>query len=396
MTSETLAAGNMADLETFIAERAQGPEAWAPPQIFDLSDATDRARLSEMQGLVRRSVDRVDLIAADLFDFRYPDSRGDQRLREEFTDRINRQGLCFGKWVFFPWSGELIRYPNEVDHLAIRTSRNRNLITAQEQVRLYRAKIAVFGLSVGSKEVEELVGSGIGGTIILGDRDYITPSNLNRMRGSIQHVGMVKLDKVAQDVSRVDPYAKQIHFRQGITEAGLEELAEHRPDIIFDAVDDLRIKALLRQFAQREGIPLVMITDLDDKSIVDVERYDLGGAQPFNGRLKVAEINRLCSGACTPQELLRLTVKVVGMRQVTPRVLGSVLQVGRVLGGYPQLGTTATIGGGLAAIAAREIILDRNLSTGRYVHSAQGVLGLEPQGSLLDMLRLVRQLSKAT
>jgi tRNA threonylcarbamoyladenosine dehydratase len=371
MTSGNYAAS---DLDAVMAEYIKQPHEWQPPVKFDLNNGIDEYELRQQftNGNVTAVVDGLEHIANDMFEYDHPDQKGDEAARHDYVDTITVSGNRFGKWFLMPWSGELVHYPDQATHRALRTSRNRNLITDAEQDTLYDSTVAVFGLSVGSKVVEQLVSSGIGGKVIIGDPDHITPSNLNRISGGFTHVGMKKLHKVATEISMADPYIEQVHFTDGVTEENLEALGEHRPDIIFDEVDDLRMKALIRQYAQKEGIPVVMATDLGDKSIVDVERYDLGDTRPFGGRLKTEELEKLYSGDVTPQDIQRYMVKIVGIRHVTPRVMESVLQVGNTLSGLPQLGTTATKGGAKAAVTAREILLGHDVPTGRYIERQKG------------------------
>jgi len=385
--------GGAANIDTLIAEHAAQPREWRKPIEYDLSNGIDEFTLAEAfaAGEVTTVVDGVDHIADDLFEYEHPDQKGNDAMRQQFTDGIRAQGNRFGKWFLFPESGELVRYPERDQHRALRTSRNRNLITDAEQEKLYGSTIAVFGLSVGSKVVEQLVGSGIGGTLVIGDPDHITPSNLNRISGGFTHVGMKKIHKVASEISAADPYIDQVHFTDGVTEENLEALAENRPDIIFDEVDDLRMKALIRRYAQKEGIPVVMATDLGDKSIIDVERYDLEDAKPFGGRLKDSELEKLYSGDVTPQEIQRYMVKIVGIRHVTPRVMASVLEVGSTLSGLPQLGTTATKGGAAAAVTAREILLGHNVPSGRRVETRKS----SHMTVAADFIRTARILAKA-
>src|SRR4051812_5861263 len=55
-----------------------------------------------------------------------------------------------GNWFYFPWSKTLIHYLPESDYLELRTARNRNLITNEEQDKFYNQTVAFAGLSVGS------------------------------------------------------------------------------------------------------------------------------------------------------------------------------------------------------------------------------------------------------
>ncbi|MDB5186449.1 MAG: UBA/THIF-type binding protein [Candidatus Saccharibacteria bacterium] len=384
-------------LNDMIAQRTRKPLEWEPPQMFDLSDESDRQELEHKfdVGEVHGVHDEIGAIANELYEWENPDKKADQQERAAFVHDITSQGARYGRWVLFPWSSELVRYPEKDQHRALRTSRNRSLITGEEQQRLYESTAAVFGLSVGSNVVEKLVASGIGGKIIIGDPDRLEPSNLNRIAGGFSDVGSKKVDLMARKISEIDPYIEQVHFLEGVTRESLSDLAAHRPNVIFDEVDDLDAKAAMRKFASAEGIPLVMATDLGDRSIIDVERYDLGDTQPFNGRLKAHEVDKLYDGSYTAEERGKFMLKIVGVRHVTTRMLDSVMHVDKTLAGLPQLGTTASIGGALAAIAAREIILGRKLPSGRYVCSPKKIMGLPAQASLSESLTTIRQFVKA-
>lgn len=380
------------DLEMQLTQHLRKPVQWSPPTEFDLTSTEARHELGNRfsVGEIRTVFDPVVEVANDLYEYNHPDKKDDVQRREAFVDDILRQGSQYGRWFLFPWSGELVRYPEMAEHRALRTSRNRDLITADEQSRLYDSTVAVFGLSVGSKVVENLVTSGIGGKIIIGDPDSITPSNLNRLSAGFTDVGSLKLDTAAKNISEIDPYIEQVHFTDGVTNENLELLNEHKPAVVFDEVDDLAIKAALRKFGDKAGVPIVMATDLGDRSLIDVERYDLSDTKPFNGRLKPAEVESLAEGSVSPERVLKLMMKIVGIRHITSRMLQSAMEIDKTLPGMPQLGTTAAVGGAHAAIAAREIILGRKLSSGRYVCSPKKTLHLQPQATVKEGLGTVK------
>lgn len=382
--------------EALIASRAQAPLEWSEPTHFDLSSWADQQEVARRltDGRIATTIDPVDSIADDLFEMRHPNLKADDNARADFTADILGQGVGFGTWVAFDWDKTLVRYPEQQDHQDLRTFRNKNLITVNEQAVLLNATVAVFGLSVGSNVVEQLTLSGIGGTLALGDFDRLAPSNLNRIKSSMAQVGMRKLDIVASKTSQTDPYIQQVHFHEGANKESLAHLAELQPDIIFDEIDDLATKALLRHFAEQQRIPLIMATDVGDTSIIDVERYDLGKGVPFNGRLKKREISQLLGGDLSFEQHQKMMTKIVGLRHASARLLDSAMETNKTLGGLPQLGTTATGGGSLSAVAAREIIIGRKLDSGRYVHSPKKTLRLGRQTTLPDSLSTLRRFLK--
>jgi hypothetical protein len=386
------------ELNLRLAQSERKPVVWSNPTEFDLAnkDARDELNNRFRVGEIKSVFDPLTNIANDLYEYENPDKKDDEARKEAFVGDIVRQGSEYGSWFLFPWSGELVRYPSVEEHRALRTSRNRDLITKDEQRTLYNSTLAVFGLSVGSKVVESLVESGIGGKIVIGDPDSIDPSNLNRLRGGLPSVGRKKVDHAAIQISELDPYIEQIHFKDGVTRQNLQILEAIGPDIVFDEVDDLSMKATLRKFGEKTHTPIVMATDLGDRSLIDVERYDQEQPKLFNGRLKPLEVDLLSNGAMSAEESRKLTAKIVGMRHVTTRMIESVMQIGETLPGMPQLGTTAAIGGAHAAIVAREIILGRQMSSGRYVSSPKKNLNLEPQASALQGLKTALKFVRST
>lgn len=382
-----------ADLSAKIRDKQVNIPVWAQPDEFDFSSWADRSEVSRRfeDGRIKTTIDRSTEIAGDLFSLRHPDQKLDTARRAEFVGDITARGLRFGRWFNFSWNQQLVRYPEQSDHEDLRTYRNKDMITDAEQKKLLMAKVAVFGLSVGSSVVEQLAMGGIGGTFVLGDLDKLSPTNLNRIRAGFDNIGMEKIDIAAIKLSETDPYITQVHFRDGVNGAHLDELAEIKPDVIFDEIDNLAIKALLRQFAQKNHIPLIMATDVGDKSVIDVERYDRDGTKPFNGKLSDSEIDKLLSGAMTDADRQKLTMKIVGLSNISPRLIGSSMKIGESLDGLPQLGTTANIGGSLGAVAARELLIGRKLESGKYVSSAKKILGLQNQTSLSDTAKIIRR-----
>lgn len=385
--------GGEDDLKASLAEHTEDPTTWEQPGIYDVSvqsEANDLKRLVDTGRVAVRNP--IKEIATELFEYEQPGLKNNDMVREAYVAGIEAMGPRFGKWVHFPWLKSVVHYPDQEQHRALRTSRNRPLITEEEQAQLYDAKVAVFGLSVGSNVVEKLVSSGIGGTIIMGDPDRISPTNLNRITGGFQDVGKRKLDHMAQKISEADPYIKQVHLPEGFTPAATDTLIENRPSIIFDEVDNLQAKAQMREYAKQHRIPLVMVTDLGDRSLVDVERHDLEDVKPFGGRVKQKDYEALLDGTLPEEQRMKMMTRIVGMRHITTRMLESAVQIDKEISGLPQLGVTASTGAGLGAIAAREIILGRQLASDRYVLSPKQTMELQPQGTIRQYFSAARNL----
>jgi len=366
-------------LEFKLESAARFDRAWHKPEEYTLSDKTDKRILDRKfdNNEIISVSDNLDLIANELFSIDNPELSSDKLSKDEYVSNILGQGSSYGSWFLFPWSQTLVHFPPQEDHRRLRTARNRNLITEEEQRVLYAATLAIFGMSVGSNVVDKLVLSGIGGKLVLADPDSIQPTNLNRINGGFFDVGSKKIEYVARKISETDPYIEQVHIKERVDAESLNQITnEHQPDILIDEVDDLSAKVAIRLEGSASSKPIIMATDLGDKSIIDIERHDREKqTKPFNGQLKTDDIKALL-GNSDSQVAKKALTKIIGIKNITPRLLDSFMEQGKSLAGIPQLGMTASMGGSLVALAAREILLDRKIDSGRYIFSPKNMFNL--------------------
>lgn len=322
---------------------------------------------------------RIVLIADELFELNHPEKKDSQAARELFTAPIIKKGDRYGKWFYFPWSNQLVQYPNKKEHQRLLASRNRDLITDAEQRKLRTATILYAGLSVGSHILEQATHMGIGGTVILADPDIVSITNLNRINAGMAEVGMRKTDVAGIRLSELNPYVKQVHFPEGITVQNSKRITRRKLNLIYEHVDDLPIKISLRRLAKQKRIPLIMATDVGDRSLIDVERYDQKGTVPFLGTLTTKEIRQLEKGILPVDQKITLIKKIIGEENISPRFASSLDQIGVTLSGIAQLGTTAAAGGAYATVAGRDILLGDGPATGRSAMSPQEVMNYRAQ-----------------
>lgn len=348
---------------------------WDAPKGYKLANEADRIQLVGDSG-VRQVIDPINEIANDSFELHRTDQIDNPDERAHYVNEVLQAGAAYGTWFHFPWNDTLVRYPDEDEHYDLRTFRNRNLITKREQRILRGKKIAVFGLSVGSKTADELVAAGIGDSYLLADPDRLMPANLNRIRATMVQVGLLKTTVEGRKISAVDPYIDQQHLTGGYIGDETDALLRlERPDAIIEEVDDMVVKARLRAVAAELGVPLVMAGDVDDKSTIDIERHDLGEVKPFNGKLSKKQVEALRLGKVAPQDIEKLLIKILGLRNISPRLLDSAVdRAAGELAGFPQLGTTATAGGALTAVALRDIFLGRNVKSTAGVHDPRKII----------------------
>ena len=285
-------------------------------------------------------------------------------------------------WVYYPWHKKLLHCVDADALFALRTNRNKLLITEEEQQQLRSAVIGVAGMSVGSGIAIGAVYSGISDTIKVADRDTLDTSNLNRLRESLLAVGKDKVALAAQHIYEINPFANVLTFEQGVTMDTLDDFFDNpKLSVVVDEIDDFKMKVQLRLMAKNRKVPLLMFTSLGDNILVDVERYDIDpNLQIFNGLLGDVPSDVLANPDIGPDDIRRYSVQLVGQQYIPTRALESLTKMGTELVGRPQLYSTIAIDGGLAAYTIRQIVLANEPISGRYFVSFSDLVQIQNDG----------------
>lgn len=289
----------------------------------------------------------------------------DEFLKSHFADKPKEEA---GNWFYFPWKKLLIHYlPDEI-HQELRTARNRFLITEEEQKKYYNAVIGVLGMSVGSHVALTIVMTGGAKHIKIADPDTISASNLNRIRTGFCDIDVGKVVSVARQIYEMNPYAEIKAYEKGLSEENINEflVGDNKLDVLVEEMDNPYLKIKVRLLARELGIPIIMAADNGDGAIVDVERYDLDKNLPIlHGIVSEDEASQFNN--IKPEELPAKMAKIAGANIATLKMLKSVIEVGKTIYSWPQLGNAATICGSVLTYLARRIVLKENINSGRYL-----------------------------
>lgn len=265
-------------------------------------------------------------------------------------------------YVYYPWLNLVVKTIKKEGYFKLKTNRNQDLITAEEQVKLRNYKIAVLGMSVGSNIAFILTQSGISNKIALADFDELDTTNLNRIIAGLHQVGVNKTIIAARHIYEDNPYAKVTALEKGIDTPTLEKMLSNKEvDCLIEEIDDVRMKIETRKLALKYKVPVIMITDNGDGVILHIERYDLGYDKIFEKdeaywqeRLK-GEMSKELAGDIIINDI------VGGFQLVDPKMIAS---VGRVmkkeLVSWSQLGSAAILGGVITNWAVKEIVINNN------------------------------------
>jgi molybdopterin/thiamine biosynthesis adenylyltransferase len=353
-------------------------ESWRPT-VIDMSRPGAIAELEQLVGneSIARVVDNYDEQYAELIVSRQPglyQSSYEEKVRilegELIRHHADSHAWQKGSWVWYPWNGQLVHLIARELFLELRSIRNRNLITAEEQQRLENFNVGCVGMSVGSNAALAIAIGGTSQRLKIADGAAISGSNLNRVLAVASDVGLSKSLIAARKLYEMNPYISIERFGVDITLENITQFFE-KPwpvHVVVDEVDNLKVKLQLRVEARKRRLPVIMATDLGDDVMLDVERFDLHPNLPFFHGL-VDDIEDLLVKDFDSKEWLRRATAIIGSKNVPLRMQQSIMQIGRELSTQPQLGGTAIMAGAVVAYAVRKIALNEPLKSGRTIIS---------------------------
>jgi molybdopterin/thiamine biosynthesis adenylyltransferase len=290
----------------------------------------------------------------------------------EFKTFCDEQ-LGRAKIFYYPWLNRIIQTLDQEHFFCLKTNRNQDLITGEEQKKLSEFTVAVLGLSVGSNIAFLLTQAGISNKIFLADPDNLDTTNLNRIFTGVQDLGLNKSILAARKIYEGNPFAEVTPIQEGINPGNLEELLKTGVvNCIIEEVDSLPIKITTRKLALKYKVPVMMITDNGFSVILHVERYDLGYSQIFEK--DAAYWDSKISGGLDIQKVSQIIVEdIIGdMQKIDPKLIASTMRIfQKELVSWPQLGSTAMLGGVVVTQALKKIALGENKEPfiKRFIHA---------------------------
>jgi len=138
-----------------------------------------------------------------------------------------------------------------------RYQRNRNMISTEEQLQLFRSRIAVIGCGgLGGYVIEELARLGVGHIVAI-DPDIFEEHNLNRqILSTPATLGKAKVDAALDRVAEINPAVTVTAVKDAFCMAnGFELLAGVQ--VAVDALDSISYRLELAEVCTAAGIPMV-------------------------------------------------------------------------------------------------------------------------------------------
>ena len=153
-------------------------------------------------------------------------------------------------------------------------SRTEALIGKENQDKLKKAKVAVFGLGgVGGHTVEALARAGIG-HLVLVDYDTYDITNINRQIGALHStIGRYKVEVMKERILDINPEAIVETYRPEEIEGEESSIVDSSFTYVVDAIDTMKNKLELIEKCNIENVNIISITGSGNK--LDATKFEV-------------------------------------------------------------------------------------------------------------------------
>ena len=138
-----------------------------------------------------------------------------------------------------------------------RYSRNKNLISPEEQEKLSKSKVVILGVGgLGGYVVEMLTRVGVGKLIIV-DFDEFETTNLNRQIISTEdNLGLLKVEEAKKRIETINSEIEVTAVNKRISFHNIDGIIKGA-DIVVDGLDSPKLKKIVELSCTRNNIPMV-------------------------------------------------------------------------------------------------------------------------------------------
>lgn len=146
-------------------------------------------------------------------------------------------------------------------------SRTKLLFGTEAMERLFRSRVAVFGIGgVGGYTVEALARSGIGALDLIDD-DKVCLTNLNRqLHATRKTVGKYKVDVAEERILEINPDCQVRTYKTFYLPDTQDRFDFSQYDYVIDAIDTVSGKLALVEQAQRTKTPIISAMGAGNKT----------------------------------------------------------------------------------------------------------------------------------
>lgn len=183
--------------------------------------------------------------------------------------------------VEFPWkkAEHYVILPPKEAFLFLIYSRNEMLIPDKAQKAFQTVRVGFAGAGVGSSLLEGVVKAGVQ-DIVVADGGDISFHDLNRLPSpTVTSIGENHAMNVAKRALEANPFLtincipKNLGVKETETTYSIDAFLD-QVDIVFEEVDNLTIKLVIREKAKEKCIPVIMATDVGFGTIIEFQKGD--------------------------------------------------------------------------------------------------------------------------
>lgn len=375
-------------------------EAHKNKRIVFLKNGSAKILINHKETVIVPRSSQYDLTQATIFGLNErltmsstsPKIKNNLTLRDEFNIEWekynealeNRQGneFNYGIYAYYKEKNELVRFCDPHWHKVVAIASSSKLISDPEnnlswnQIRkiFEKTTIAIAGCSVGGSIIHSSMMDIRPNSIKIADKSLYKMENINRVRLSYNEIVKSEAERknttdlllknkamvTASQVYAIDPYVNIFIYPEGINESNIRRFLlgskkEPAVDIIVEEVDDPRIKILLREYARKSRIPLIMATDVGSCVQIDISRYDLFKNLPMTYKTPDIELKAAMQAVYDKggdrKVFFNFVDKLIGKNyrqgELKEIIEGkSEIPTSTII---PQLGSTIAVAGGLIA-----------------------------------------------
>ncbi len=294
-------------------------------------------------------------------------------------------------YAYYPASGDLVHYaPAAVHRLTQVTSNSRLLQDAPLEMSWPEIR-AVFddltgagaGASVGNNIAHALAMNLRPRALKIADPNFFKVANANRVRLTYRDIVLTNRRKAeertpfglknkaigaAEQIHALDPFMQVWAYYEGVTPDNVAGFVggnrvEPRAHYVIEETDNPDTKVFIRRAAREQRVHLIMATDLGSAVQVDVRPFDLDpAASPAVGAADAELYARQAAAQAQPgnrEVFWHFVDSLIGVAYRERGEFGHLMagRLPRIAASIPQLGSTATMAGGIIAEVVARIAL---------------------------------------
>src|SRR6185312_3540944 len=132
-------------------------------------------------------------------------------------------------------------------------------IAAQGQARLAKGRVAIVGCGATGACVSGLLARAGVGRLVIIDRDYVEPSNLQRQTLFDEADAAESLPKAVAAAKKIAAFNSDVQVKAEVADLTPENVAAFlsEADLILDATDNFETRYLINDFAVKHGKPWI-------------------------------------------------------------------------------------------------------------------------------------------